>query len=204
MPQIGNNPTIAEISLSGAAGDLSIVAFSLSQAPCSMNTARATPQACRRSPLPLPRPAATSPSSSLMRIRSLPPNRFRLIWLSWRRPRARPWCRYPAAGRMSAPVLRFRNLSDKDDHGNAARGAAVFGDSRNCNVTTDRALVALEGIDDLVVVATQDAVLVSRPIQLAGLGVDLHVDGRCVDAVRSQPTFNFDCSLNVRAPGKCI
>jgi mannose-1-phosphate guanylyltransferase/mannose-6-phosphate isomerase len=53
-------------------------------------------------------------------------------------------------------------LSDKDGQGNAARGAAVFEDSRNCNVSTDRALVALEGVDDLVVVATQDAVLVSR------------------------------------------
>ena len=51
-------------------------------------------------------------------------------------------------------------LSDKDSRGNAAQGAAA--DSRNCNVSTDRALVALEGVDDLVVVATQDAVLVSR------------------------------------------
>ena len=51
-------------------------------------------------------------------------------------------------------------LSDKDGQGNAAQGAAVFEDSRNCNVSTDKALVALEGVDDLVVVATQDAVLV--------------------------------------------
>ncbi|MGY4598059.1 mannose-1-phosphate guanylyltransferase [Bradyrhizobium sp. GM22.5] len=35
----------------------------------------------------------------------------------------------------------------------------MFEDSRNCNVATDRALVALEGLDDLVVVATPDAVL---------------------------------------------
>jgi len=60
-------------------------------------------------------------------------------------------------------------LSDKDDAGNAARGAAVFEDSRNCNVSTDRALVALEGVDDLVVVATQDAVLVSRQKDANGL-----------------------------------
>jgi mannose-1-phosphate guanylyltransferase/mannose-6-phosphate isomerase len=53
-------------------------------------------------------------------------------------------------------------LSDKDAQGNAARGAAVFEDSRNCNVVTDKALVALDGVDDLVVVATQDAVLVSQ------------------------------------------
>jgi mannose-1-phosphate guanylyltransferase/mannose-6-phosphate isomerase len=41
----------------------------------------------------------------------------------------------------------------------AAQGSAVFGDSRNCNVATDKALVALQGVDDLVVVATDDAVL---------------------------------------------
>ena len=60
-------------------------------------------------------------------------------------------------------------LSDKDAQGNASRGAAVFEDSRNCNVSTDRALVALEGVDDLVVVATQDAVLVSRQKDANGL-----------------------------------
>ncbi|WGR97361.1 mannose-1-phosphate guanylyltransferase/mannose-6-phosphate isomerase [Bradyrhizobium sp. ISRA443] len=60
-------------------------------------------------------------------------------------------------------------LSDKDSQGNAARGIAVFEDSRNCNVATDRALVALEGVDDLVVVATQDAVLVSRQKDANGL-----------------------------------
>ena len=60
-------------------------------------------------------------------------------------------------------------LSKKDEQGNAAQGTAVFEDSRNCNVSTDRALVALEGVDDLVVVATQDAVLVSRQKDANGL-----------------------------------
>ena len=60
-------------------------------------------------------------------------------------------------------------LSEKDDCGNAARGAAVFEDSRNCNVSSDKALVALEGVDDLVVVATQDAILVSRQKDANGL-----------------------------------
>jgi mannose-1-phosphate guanylyltransferase/mannose-6-phosphate isomerase len=60
-------------------------------------------------------------------------------------------------------------LSDKDGAGNAAQGQAVFEDTRNCNVATDRALVALEGVDDLVVVATQDAVLVSRQKDANGL-----------------------------------
>jgi mannose-1-phosphate guanylyltransferase / mannose-6-phosphate isomerase len=60
-------------------------------------------------------------------------------------------------------------LSDKDEAGNAAQGQAVFEDSRNCNVATDGALVALEGVDDLVVIATQDAVLVSRQKDANGL-----------------------------------
>ena len=60
-------------------------------------------------------------------------------------------------------------LSKKDEQGNAAQGAAVFEDSRNCNVSTDRALVALEGVDDLVVIATPDAVLVSRQKNANGL-----------------------------------
>jgi mannose-1-phosphate guanylyltransferase/mannose-6-phosphate isomerase len=60
-------------------------------------------------------------------------------------------------------------LSGKDEQGNAAQGTAVFEDSRNCNVSSDKALVALEGVDDLVVVATQDAVLVSRQKDANGL-----------------------------------
>jgi mannose-1-phosphate guanylyltransferase/mannose-6-phosphate isomerase len=60
-------------------------------------------------------------------------------------------------------------LSGKDSQGNAAQGTAVFEDSRNCNVSTDKALVALEGVDDLVVVATQDAVLVSSQKDANGL-----------------------------------
>jgi mannose-1-phosphate guanylyltransferase/mannose-6-phosphate isomerase len=60
-------------------------------------------------------------------------------------------------------------LSGKDEQGNAAQGTAVFEDSRNCNVSTDKALVALEGVDDLVVVATQDAILVSRQKDANGL-----------------------------------
>jgi mannose-1-phosphate guanylyltransferase/mannose-6-phosphate isomerase len=53
-------------------------------------------------------------------------------------------------------------MSDKDGDGNAARGRAVFQQARNCSVSTDKALVALQGVDDLIVVATQDAILVAR------------------------------------------
>ena len=61
-------------------------------------------------------------------------------------------------------------LSGKDEQGNSSQGAvAVFEDSHNCNVSSDKALVALEGVNDLVVVATQDAILVSRQNDPNGL-----------------------------------
>jgi mannose-1-phosphate guanylyltransferase/mannose-6-phosphate isomerase len=60
-------------------------------------------------------------------------------------------------------------LSTKDEQGNVAQGTAVFEGARNCNVSTDKALVALEGVEDLVVVATQDAILVSRQKDANGL-----------------------------------
>ncbi|MGY3581615.1 mannose-1-phosphate guanylyltransferase/mannose-6-phosphate isomerase [Bradyrhizobium sp. USDA 4341] len=53
-------------------------------------------------------------------------------------------------------------LSPKDPHGNVTRGAAIFEDARNCTVASEKALVAIEGVEDIVVVATEDAVLVSR------------------------------------------
>ncbi|MGM4906703.1 mannose-1-phosphate guanylyltransferase/mannose-6-phosphate isomerase [Tardiphaga sp. 866_E4_N2_1] len=65
--------------------------------------------------------------------------------------------------------LAVWELSDKDGQGNAAQGVAVFEDSRNCNVASDGPVVALEGVDDLVVVATHDAVLVSRQKDANGL-----------------------------------
>ncbi|MGX9393858.1 mannose-1-phosphate guanylyltransferase/mannose-6-phosphate isomerase [Nitrobacteraceae bacterium UC4446_H13] len=53
-------------------------------------------------------------------------------------------------------------LSSKDAQGNAKAGEAMFENANNCYVSSDKAFVAVEGIDELVVVATQDAILVSR------------------------------------------
>jgi mannose-1-phosphate guanylyltransferase/mannose-6-phosphate isomerase len=53
-------------------------------------------------------------------------------------------------------------LSAKDSAGNAAQGPAVFLNSKGSYVVADKALVALFGVADLVVVATEDAVLVAR------------------------------------------
>lgn len=53
-------------------------------------------------------------------------------------------------------------LSGKDSHGNARTGEAIFENANNCYVSSDKAFVAVEGVDDVVVVAAQDAILVSR------------------------------------------
>ena len=54
------------------------------------------------------------------------------------------------------------SLADKDGQGNAARGDAVFENSRNTFIHASSRMVACLGVDDLVVVETADAVLVAR------------------------------------------
>ena len=53
-------------------------------------------------------------------------------------------------------------LSERDAAGNAAKGAAVFVDTRGSYVASETQLVALLGVDNVVVVTTADAVLVAR------------------------------------------
>jgi mannose-1-phosphate guanylyltransferase/mannose-6-phosphate isomerase len=52
-------------------------------------------------------------------------------------------------------------LSARDSFGNSGQGEVVFMESRDCYVSTDKQLVALFGVDNLVVVTTGDAVLVA-------------------------------------------
>ncbi|NNC73858.1 MAG: mannose-1-phosphate guanylyltransferase/mannose-6-phosphate isomerase, partial [Sphingomonadaceae bacterium] len=52
------------------------------------------------------------------------------------------------------------DISDKDDAGNAAPADAVTIDSANCLIRADGQTVAAIGVEDLIVVATGDAVLV--------------------------------------------
>ncbi|HEX4411525.1 MAG TPA: mannose-1-phosphate guanylyltransferase/mannose-6-phosphate isomerase [Xanthobacteraceae bacterium] len=53
-------------------------------------------------------------------------------------------------------------LSARDALGNASQGSVVFVDSRGSYATTDKRLVALFGVENLVVVTTDDAVLVAK------------------------------------------
>src|SRR5262249_42763322 len=54
------------------------------------------------------------------------------------------------------------DIARKDSAGNAAQGEAVFVDALGSYVATDKALVALLGVENLVVVASEDAVLVAH------------------------------------------
>jgi len=52
-------------------------------------------------------------------------------------------------------------ISDRDPDGNACRGDTLVEQSRNCLVVSDRQLTTLVGVENLAVVVTEDAVLVS-------------------------------------------
>ena len=51
-------------------------------------------------------------------------------------------------------------LSDRDSFGNSVRGNGVVMDAKNVHVRSDDTLTTVVGVDDIIVVTTQDAVLV--------------------------------------------
>ena len=54
------------------------------------------------------------------------------------------------------------DVAEKDRHANAARGDVHFQDSTRCYVRADNGMVALSGVEDLIVVVTKDATLVAK------------------------------------------
>ncbi|AEY02696.1 mannose-1-phosphate guanylyltransferase (GDP) [Oceanimonas sp. GK1] len=54
------------------------------------------------------------------------------------------------------------DITQKDEHGNASHGDVLLHNTRNSYVHADHALVAVTGLDDVIVVATDDAVLVAN------------------------------------------
>ncbi|GHA32633.1 mannose-1-phosphate guanylyltransferase [Devosia pacifica] len=53
-------------------------------------------------------------------------------------------------------------LGDKDEAGNVSRGEATLSNSSNMLVVTDKAHVVVEGLDDVAVIASEDAVYVGK------------------------------------------
>ncbi len=58
------------------------------------------------------------------------------------------------------------DLSDKDDEGNATSGDVILRETSNSLVRADDKLVALVGVDDLVVVSTKDATVIAHKDQV--------------------------------------
>lgn len=54
------------------------------------------------------------------------------------------------------------DISYKDDNGNSTLGDVITHNSRGCYIRSDDKLVAVTGIDDLVIVATKDALMVAH------------------------------------------
>jgi mannose-1-phosphate guanylyltransferase/mannose-1-phosphate guanylyltransferase/mannose-6-phosphate isomerase len=65
-------------------------------------------------------------------------------------------------------------LGDKDENGNVVRGDATTVNARGCYVHSEGPVVAVSGVDDLIVIATEDAVLVTS--KQGDQGVKLVVD----------------------------
>jgi mannose-1-phosphate guanylyltransferase/mannose-6-phosphate isomerase len=53
-------------------------------------------------------------------------------------------------------------IGDKDDQGNVIQGSVIARNVKNSYVRSDDALVGIQGVDDLVVVATDDALLIAH------------------------------------------
>ncbi|MDA8602540.1 mannose-1-phosphate guanylyltransferase/mannose-6-phosphate isomerase [Gammaproteobacteria bacterium] len=73
-------------------------------------------------------------------------------------------------------------ISKKDESGNAASGDVKLYDTANCLVRADDKLVALLGLEDVVVVSTKDVTLVAHMDRVQDakiIAADLEREGRC-------------------------
>ena len=65
-------------------------------------------------------------------------------------------------------------FGQKDPAGNASQGTAVFVDSKSSYASSDKALVGLFGVENLVVVSSEDAVLVANRQSVDGMRQLVH------------------------------
>ncbi|WP_068168135.1 mannose-1-phosphate guanylyltransferase/mannose-6-phosphate isomerase [Neokomagataea thailandica] len=54
------------------------------------------------------------------------------------------------------------DLSEKDEHGNAALGEVFLDQAQNCYVRSDHKVTTVSGVDDVIVVVTADAVMITH------------------------------------------
>jgi len=82
-------------------------------------------------------------------------------------------------------------VADKDEQGNALRGDVLIEDSRNCLLHSQGKLVAAVGLDDVVVVETDDAIMVAakdRVQEVKKIVAQLKLNGR-TEAVENRKVF---------------
>jgi len=60
--------------------------------------------------------------------------------------------------------------SEKDASGNVTMGDVTLGNTRNALVVTDKAHVVVEGLDDVIVIASEDAIYVGRQAEAQKVG----------------------------------
>jgi mannose-1-phosphate guanylyltransferase / mannose-6-phosphate isomerase len=54
------------------------------------------------------------------------------------------------------------DAADKDEHGNVARGDVLLKDAKGCYVRAESGMVAVTGVEDIIVVSTKDATLIAK------------------------------------------
>lgn len=84
-------------------------------------------------------------------------------------------------------------VAEKDQNGNAFDGDVMSVDSQNCYVNADGRLVALVGVDDLIVVETADSILVAK--KDASQKVK-----RIVETLQAQERSEFEAHREVYRP----
>jgi len=95
-------------------------------------------------------------------------------------------------------------LTQQDADSNAAQGRTVFLDARGCYAATDRQLVALYGGENLVLVATDDAVLAARRDHGDGLRRQPHKLKEVAPAVTRNISTSSTGAYQLIDAGKCF
>ena len=85
------------------------------------------------------------------------------------------------------------DVMERDGAGNAVRGRAALVDARNCLVHSEEVITGVVGLDDVVVVSTKDAVLVTSRDRSGGVK-------ELVAALRASGEAEADAHLRVHRP----
>jgi mannose-1-phosphate guanylyltransferase/mannose-6-phosphate isomerase len=85
------------------------------------------------------------------------------------------------------------DVEDKDEAGNASRGDVLLHNTRNSYVHSEHALVAVTGLDNVIVVATDDAVLVANREQAQDVK-------KIVDQLKADGRYEHNLHTTVHRP----